>query len=332
MRAKPPSIPSALARREAARILLAGAVDCRDAQAVLSFTGHWVHRQGMGSLPALMAELAQGETLLWWQSLLQQPIESVGRGSLPAQLEAPVDLGEQAVAGLAAGIEPTGLQATESPASEQPVPGWPGLRGQASQALAPDPPASTPGANTEAHGQDSNALEINSLEINGLEINAAGINAAGIKPVEVQSVDIQSVDIQSIDIQSIDIQSVNIQSVNIQSVENKATDIEGSEVQPGELQPAVIKPEPQTEAAAPTALPTEAKAPVPVATAVPVTTAIPVSTTMAPASRPAVSQGRRGAGTSRPAPAPRNPELARLRAWLPDSDSLGGASRRSHAA
>ena len=327
MRAKPPSIPSALARREAARILLAGAVDCRDAQAVLSFTGHWVHRQGMGSLPALMAELAQGETLLWWQSLLQQPIESVGRGSLPAQLEAPVDLGEQAVAGLAAGIEPTGLQATESPAFEQPVPGWPGLRGQASQALAPDPPASTPGANTEAHGQDSNALEINSLEINGLEINAAGINAAGIKPVEVQSVDIQSIDIQSIDIQSID-----IQSVNIQSVENKATDIEGSEVQPGELQPAVIKPEPQTVAAAPTALPTEAKAPVPVATAVPVTTAIPVSTTMAPASRPAVSQGRRGAGTSRPAPAPRNPELARLRAWLPDSDSLGGASRRSHAA
>ena len=317
MRAKPPSIPSALARREAARILLAGAVDCRDAQAVLSFTGHWVHRQGMGSLPALMAELAQGETLLWWQSLLQQPIESVGRGSLPAQLEAPVDLGEQAVAGLAAGIEPTGLQATESPASEQPVPGWPGLRGQASQALAPDPPASTPGAKTEAHGQDSNALEINSLEINGLEINAAGI-----KPVEVQSVDIQSIDIQSID----------IQSVNFQSVENKATDIEGSEVPPGELQPAVIKPEPQTVAAAPTALPTEAKAPVPVATAVPVTTAIPVSTTMAPASRPAVSQGRRGAGTSRPAPAPRNPELARLRAWLPDSDSLGGASRRSHAA
>jgi hypothetical protein len=71
MRTKPPSIPSALARREAARNLLAGAVDCRDAQAVLSFTGQWVHRQGMASLPVLMAELAQGETLLWWQQLLQ---------------------------------------------------------------------------------------------------------------------------------------------------------------------------------------------------------------------------------------------------------------------
>ena len=50
------------------------------------------------------------------------------------------------------------------------------------------------------------------------------------------------------------------------------------------------------------------------------------------AARPPAAQVRRGAGTSRPAPAPRNPELARLRAWLPDNDSLGGSSSRSHAA
>ncbi len=179
MRAKPPSVPSALARREAARNLLAGAVNCRDPKAVLSFTGHWVHRQGMASLPALMAELAHGETLLWWQRLLQHPSEPVG-------------------------------------------------------------------------------------------------------------------------------------------------------LTPGEVTPTAPKPVAESKAPAPapmpTPAPTEAKALVPMAASVPMAMVVPG------AARQPAAQVRRGAGTSRPAPAPRNPELARLRAWLPDHDSLGGSSNRSHAA
>ncbi len=178
MPAKPPSVPSALARREAARTQLAGAVNCRDAQAVLAFTGHWVHRQGMASLPALMAELARGETLLWWQQLLQHPSEPVG---------------------LTPGEVP--------PTAPKPV----------AESTAPGPaPMPTP-APTAAKALEPKALE-------------------------------------------------------------------------------------------------------------PMTAAVP------PAPRQPAAQARRGAGTSRPAPAPRNPELARLRAWLPDHESLGGSSSRSHAA
>ena len=178
MPAKPPSVPSALARREAARTQLAGAVNCRDAQAVLAFTGHWVHRQGMASLPALMAELARDETLLWWQQLLQHP------------------------------SEPVGLTPGEVP---------------------PTAP----------------------------------------KPVAVSTA-------------------------------------------PG---PAPM----------PTPAPTAAKALEPKAL-------VPMAAAVPPAPRQPAAQARRGAGTSRPAPAPRNPELARLRAWLPDHESLGGSSSRSHAA
>ncbi|MBJ7492620.1 MAG: hypothetical protein JHD13_06215 [Synechococcales cyanobacterium SupBloom_Metag_052] len=185
MRAKPPSVPSALARREAARTLLAGAVNCRDAQAVLTFTGHWVHRQGMASLPALMAELAHGETLLWWQQLLQHSSEPVG-------------------------------------------------------------------------------------------------------------------------------------------------------LTPGEVTPTAPKPVAESTAPAPapmpTPAPTAAKALVPMAASVPVAASVPMAMVVPAAARPPAAQVRRGAGTSRPAPAPRNPELARLRAWLPDNDSLGGSSSRSHAA
>ena len=76
----------------------------------------------------------------------------------------------------------------------------------------------------------------------------------------------------------------------------------------------------------PTPAPTAAKALEPMAAAVPLATGAP------PAPRQPAAQARRGAGTSRPAPAPRNPELARLRAWLPDHESLGGSSSRSHAA
>jgi hypothetical protein len=60
---------------------------------------------------------------------------------------------------------------------------------------------------------------------------------------------------------------------------------------------------------------------------------VPLATAVPPTPRQPAAQGRRGAGTSRPAPAPRNPELARLRAWLPDNEALGGSSSRSsHAA
>lgn len=189
MPAKPPSVPSALARREAARTQLAGAVNCRDAQAVLAFTGHWVHRQGMASLPALMAELARGETLLWWQQLLQHPSEPVG---------------------LTPGEVP--------PTAPKPV----------AEGTAPGPaPMPTP----------------------------APTAAKALEPM----------------------------------------------------------------ALVPMAL-------VPMAAAVPLATGVP------PAPRQPAAQARRGAGTSRPAPAPRNPELARLRAWLPDHEFLGGSSNRSHAA
>lgn len=197
MRAKPPSVPSALARREAARNLLAGAVNCRDAQAVLAFTGHWVHRQGMASLPALMAELAHGETLLWWQQLLQHPSGPVGL--TPGEV---------------------------TPTAPKPV----------AESTAPAPaPMPTP----------------------------APTAAKALVPMATSE---------------------------------------------------------------PVAASVPMAAPVPVAASVPMAMVVPA------AARPPAAQVRRGAGTSRPAPAPRNPELARLRAWLPDNDSLGGSSSRSHAA
>ena len=245
MRAKPPSVPSALARREAVRNRLAGAVDSRDAQAVLSFTGQWVHRQGMASLPTLMAELAQGETLLWWQQLLQPASEPVGLAPGPAAPEA----------------EPPAL----SPA--------PAL--QAHQDPAPSSLASVPTAEMDPDREGSQTAEI---------------PAMAIKPGEP-----------------------------------KPEELPPEECNPNGLNPVAASDAPGLAAApapvpTPTPTPTTAKAPVPMAMAV------------APAPRQPAAQVRRGAGTSRPAPAPRNPELARLRAWLPDHDSLGGSSRRSHAA
>lgn len=243
MRAKPPSVPSALARREAVRNRLAGAVDSRDAQAVLSFTGQWVHRQGMASLPPLMAELAQGETLLWWQQLLHQPSEPVGLAPGPA----------------APAAEPPAL----SPA--------PAL--QAHQDPAPSSLASVPTAAMDPDREGSQTAEI---------------PATASKPGEP-----------------------------------KPEELPPGECNPNGLNPVAASDAPGLAAApapTPTPSPTPAKAPVPMAMAV------------APAPRQPAAQVRRGAGTSRPAPAPRNPELARLRAWLPDHDSLGGSSRRSHAA
>ena len=136
MPAKPPSVPSALARREAARTQLAGAVDSRDAQAVLSFTGQWVHRQGMASLPPLMAELAQGETLLWWQQLLHQPSEPVG-------------------------LAP-GLAAQAAPAPEPPAPA-PTL--QAHLEPAPSSLASVTAAEMDPNPEGSQTAEIPALAI-----------------------------------------------------------------------------------------------------------------------------------------------------------------------
>ena len=251
MRAKPPSVPSALARREAARNLLAGAVDCRDAQAVLTFTGHWVHRQGMASLPALMAELAQGETLLWWQQLLLPPSQAVGL--------APV----QAPASLAAQQPAPGLQAHQDPVPSH---------------IVTSSLASGPEARTDPDRQASKAAEIPATESKAEQVKPAEVKPAEIKPVAANR---------------------------------------------DQLEPVAASEAP-APAATPAQAPTAAKAPVPMATAV---------ATAAPAApRPAAAQVRRGAATSRPAPAPRNPELARLRAWLPDNEGLGGSSSRSRAA
>ena len=241
MRAKPPSVPSALARREAVRNRLAGAVDSRDAQAVLSFTGQWVHRQGMASLPTLMAELAQGETLLWWQQLLQPASQPVGLVPGPA-----------------------------APAAE--------------------PPALSPAPALQAH-QDPAPSSL------------ASVATAEMDPDREGS------------------QTAEIPALASKPGEPKPEELPPEECNPNGPNPVAASDAPGLAAApAPTPTPTTAKAPVPMAMAV------------APAPRQPAAQVRRGAGTSRPAPAPRNPELARLRAWLPDHDSLGGSSRRSHAA
>jgi hypothetical protein len=96
----------------------------------------------------------------------------------------------------------------------------------------------------------------------------------------------------------------------------------GLGIQCPEIQALEINGEAETEPPAP--IPTVADTPTPPAGS--------AFVTMPPAPRPAVAQVRRGPGSNRPAPAPRNPELARLRAWLPVSDSQGGPSNRSHAA
>ena len=245
MRAKPPSVPSALARREAVRNRLAGAVDSRDAQAVLSFTGQWVHRQGMASLPTLMAELAQGETLLWWQQLLQPASEPVGLVPGPA-----------------------------APAAE--------------------PPALSPAPALQAH-QDPAPSSL------------ASVATAEMDPDREGS-----------------------QTAEIPALASKPGESKPGELQPDEFNPKELQPVADSEAP----LPAMAPEPAPAQVRAPTTAKppVPMAMAVAPAPRQPAAQVRRGAGTSRPAPAPRNPELARLRAWLPDHDSLGGSSRRSHAA
>lgn len=245
MRAKPPSVPSALARREAVRNRLAGAVDSRDAQAVLSFTGQWVHRQGMASLPTLMAELAQGETLMWWQQLLQPASDPWGLAPGPA-----------------------------APAAE--------------------PPALSPAPALQAH-QDPAPSSL------------ASVATAEMDPDREGS-----------------------QTAEIPAMASKPGEPKPEELPPGECNPNGLNPVADSEAP----LPAMAPEPAPAQVRAPTTAKppVPMAMAVAPAPRQPAAQVRRGAGTSRPAPAPRNPELARLRAWLPDHDSLGGSSRRSHAA
>ncbi|MEI6359668.1 MAG: hypothetical protein WCO50_04990, partial [Synechococcus sp. ELA619] len=114
------------------------------------------------------------------------------------------------------------------------------------------------------------------------------------------------------------------------AAEIPATDIKPEEPKPEEFNPNELQPLAESEAPgpAPTPTPTSPPTPVPTAAKVPV----PLATAVPPTPRQPAAQVRRGAGTSRPAPAPRNPELARLRAWLPDTDALGSSGRRSHAA
>ncbi len=276
MPAKPPSVPSALARREAARILLAGAVDCRDAKAVLTFTGHWVHRQGIGSLGSLMAELAEGDSLRWWQTLLEQPIEGGAWAPVPTPLVPAVQPRQQPPADLAGEGHPPELQAPESGELQAPKPNAP----------TPDPQSGEAPASAES-------------------TSVPGAQAAG-------SADRQPVDMQS-----------------VRTVVPKEDGIQGERapVEPGECQTSGANPEGPSKTPSGAAGPSPAQAPPPLAQAV-----VDASGLLPRASRPAGAQGRRGASTSRPAPAPRNPELARLRAWLPDSDVPGGASSRSHAA
>lgn len=243
MRAKPPSVPSALARREAVRNRLAGAVDSRDAQALLSFTGQWVHRQGMASLPPLMAELAQGETLLWWQQLLHQPSEPVGLAPGPA-----------------------------APAAE--------------------PPALSPAPALQAHQEPAPS-------------SLASVATAEMDPDREGS-----------------------QTAEIPAMASKPGEPKPEELPPGECNPNGLNPVAASDAPGLAAAPAPVPAPTPTTAKAPE----PMAMAVAPAPRQPAAQVRRGAGTSRPAPAPRNPELARLRAWLPDHDSLGGSSRRSHAA
>ena len=71
--ARPAAAPSPLARRQALRQELSAALHRRDAAALQRLSSLWVHRQGVSSLPALMQELAQGESLAWWQVLLEAP-------------------------------------------------------------------------------------------------------------------------------------------------------------------------------------------------------------------------------------------------------------------
>ena len=71
--ARPAAAPSPLARRQALRQELSAALIRRDAVALDRLSRLWVHRQGVSSLPALMQELAQGESLAWWHELLEDP-------------------------------------------------------------------------------------------------------------------------------------------------------------------------------------------------------------------------------------------------------------------
>lgn len=84
---RPAAAPSPLARRQALRQELSAALHRRDAAALQRLSSLWVHRQSVSSLPALMQELAQGESLAWWQELLEAPTITSAQPSVePVQL------------------------------------------------------------------------------------------------------------------------------------------------------------------------------------------------------------------------------------------------------
>lgn len=318
MPAKPPAIPSVLARRDAARHRLAGAVDCRDAQAVVTFTGQWVHRQGMASLQPLMAELAQGEALLWWQALLQQPIESVGLGPLQGQAGSPAAQGKPALADRTAEIEKAAIEASEPPAPEQRPPGIHAIEND----LAPNLPGSAP-----APGTTTDHKGIPTTASSDAEISQSEYGKAEITESEFQATESEEIKLQAPESEEIQCQAAQFSAAPIAESELPGTLISESDNPDCEIQALGIKGDAAIGDAA-----TEAMAPTPTAAETPTPPAGSALITMPPAPRPAVAQVRRGPGSNRPAPAPRNPELARLRAWLPISDAQGGPSSRSHAA
>jgi hypothetical protein len=87
---RPAASPSPLARRQALRQELIAALHRRDAAALQRLSSLWMHRQGVSSLPALMQELAQGESLAWWHELLEAPtVASTQPSAEPLQLPVP---------------------------------------------------------------------------------------------------------------------------------------------------------------------------------------------------------------------------------------------------
>jgi len=118
--ARSPGLPSPQARRQALRESLALALAQRDAAALQRLTSQWVHRQGVNALAPLMAELAEGESLLWWQGLLQ-PEQSLPEQ--PVAVDRPLPLSPAPQRPVAVSLPPAAARQVR-PA---PAPGHPAL-------------------------------------------------------------------------------------------------------------------------------------------------------------------------------------------------------------
>ena len=346
MPAKPPAIPSALSRRDAARHRLAGALDCRDAQAVLTFTGQWVHRQGMASLEPLMAELAGGEALHWWQALLQQPIDTVGLGPAHANAGSQAIPANAPLAALTATLKPGPIRSQEP---ERSTAGEQDADRRASQAdlLAPlnagGPAAGTvkvageigTTGSSDAESRETAIREtaIREAEITNTEFTTTAFTTAELISPEFKfSTEASKIEREWYQSEAIEFQASTVKTrptaeselleAQLPEVDHPGLGIQSEGIQSPVIQSLGTHGDAESEPPAP--IPTVAETPTPPAG--------PAFVTMPPAARPAVAQVRRGPGSNRPAPAPRNPELARLRAWLPVSDGQAGPSNRSHAA